>query len=277
MSHVYDALRQQEKEQGQLGTSPFPQPIGLLGDASVERVELDGIASVNVNMSASSRLVALSAPHSLGAEKFRVLVTRLENLCRQKELKSLQITSAVTNEGKTFVAANLAVTLAKRSRSRVLLVEGDLHRPALATLLGLNELRGLSHWWSDQEQDIVSLLRRLNGLPLWFLGAGTPNEMPSHILQSTRFAEAFERLICGFEWIIVDSTPMLPIADANLWSGLVDGTLLVVREGVTPVRALRKGLQALDDPKLVGLLMNETSESDERYAGQYYTARRNAP
>ena len=101
MSRVYDALRQMEKEQGHPGASPFPQPTELLGNSTVGPAELEGVASVKVKVTPSSRLVALSEPRSLGAEKFRALVTRLENLRRQNEMKSLQITSGVINEGKT--------------------------------------------------------------------------------------------------------------------------------------------------------------------------------
>jgi Mrp family chromosome partitioning ATPase len=80
-------------------------------------------------------------------------------------------------------------------------------------------------------------------------------------------------LASQFEWIVVDSTPMLPIVDVNLWSKLVDGTLLVVREGLTPVKALKKGLQALDHPKLIGVVLNEALESDQAiYDNQYYGA-----
>jgi Mrp family chromosome partitioning ATPase len=112
-------------------------------------------------------------------------------------------------------------------------------------------------------------------MPLWFLSAGGSHEQPSHILQSTRFAEAFNRLVGLFDWIVVDSTPMLPVADANLWSRLVDGTLLVVREGVGSVKALEKGLASLDNLKLVGTVLNEASESNRTgYAGQYYGGER---
>ncbi len=75
---------------------------------------------------------------------------------------------------------------------------------------------------------------------------------------------------------MVDSTPILPVADANLWSHLVDGTLLVVRDGMASVKALQKGLESLDNLKLVGTVLNEASQSDRTgYAGQYYGVERN--
>jgi len=227
--------------------------------------------AVLVSASPESHLVALTDPNSLGAEKFRALVTRFDHLRKKRELKSFQVTSSVIDEGKTLVSGNIAVTLAKYSGSKTLLVEGDLHRPSLASLFGLSELRGLNHWWSGGHQELGKFVYRLNGMPLWFLPAGKPSDQPSDMLRSARFAKAFAQLASQFEWIVVDSTPMLPIVDVNLWSRLLDGTLLVVREGVTPVKALKRGLQALDNPKLIGVVVNEATEFDQvGYAGQYY-------
>jgi capsular exopolysaccharide synthesis family protein len=230
--------------------------------------------SVVVTPPPKSRLVAWTDPNSLGAEKFRALAVRLDHMRKQHELSSLQVTSSVINEGKTFVSANLAVTLAKYSGAKTLLIEGDLHRPTMASMFGLKELQGLSDWWSGGEQDIARFLVRLNGTSLWFLPAGKACDQPSEILRSAKLTEAFGQLAGHFDWIVVDSTPMLPVIDANLWSRLVDGTLLVVREGVAPLKALKNGLQSLDHPKLIGVVVNEASEFDQiDYNGQYYGGR----
>jgi capsular exopolysaccharide synthesis family protein len=197
----------------------------------------------------------------------------LDHLRKQRELKSFQVISSVINEGKTVVAGNVAITLAKYSGSKTLLIEGDLHRPTLAAQFGLCEYPGLSHWWSGRDPELTQFVYKLDEMPLWFLSAGNPCDRPSDILRSARFAKAFAQLANQFEWIVVDSTPMLPIVDANLWSRLVDGTLLVVREGTAPVKALKNGLQALDHPKLIGVVMNEASGTDQvNYDGQYYGA-----
>jgi protein-tyrosine kinase len=74
-----------------------------------------------------------------------------------------------------------------------------------------------------------------------------------------------------FDWIVVDSTPMFPTVDVNLWLRLVDGMLLVVREGVAPIKALEKGLASLDAPKLVGVVLNENSDSSQlKYLDRNY-------
>ena len=179
--------------------------------------------SARINVGKASRLVTLTDPQSLGAEKFRALVARLESLREKRELKTLQITSAVINEGKSVVAANLAITLAKHFGYKVLLVEGDLHRPTLTTLLGLANFEGINQWWRRREEDleIAQYIYKLDDMQLWFLSAGSTCDQSSQILQSTRFAETFVRLVGGFDWVVVDSTPMSPTVDANLWSRCV--------------------------------------------------------
>jgi protein-tyrosine kinase len=265
----------QEAKLEQHSLKVVPPTLGPLAVALPEPVrkpaETVEPPAVLVSASPQSHLVALTDPNSLGAEKFRALVTRFDHLRKQRELRSFQVTSSVIDEGKTLVAGNIAVTLAKYSGSKTLLVEGDLHRPSLVHLFGLSELRGLNHWMSGGDQEFDKFVYRLNGMPLWFLPAGKPCDQPSDMLRSERFQKAFRRLASQFEWIVVDSTPMLPIVDVNLWSRLLDGTLLVVREGMAPVKALKRGLQALDNPKLIGVVVNEATEFDQvGYPGQYY-------
>ena len=279
MSRLYETLRRIELQSGKSDPVQIAslQPVELVNSAMAQPFELEGSPTAKIEINLKSRLVALTDPRALGAEKFRALVTRLENQRKMRELKSLQVTSAVVNEGKTLVAGNLAVTLAKHTGSRVLIIEGDLHRPTLASLLGLTQLQGIGEWWAAREEKerISQYVYRLSEIPLWILGAGVVSDQPSQILQSARFAETFVRLASWFDWVVVDSAPILPLVDANLWSRLVDGTLLVVREGVTPIRALKKGFESLDNPKLIGMVLNEASEFDRtNYQDQYYALNR---
>ncbi len=275
MSRLYEALRKSEIENQQKGVvvTEASQPAEVFNSVATGSTEMDSAVTVQAQVAPTAHLVAMTEPQSLGAEKFRVLVTRLNNIRAERELKSMQVTSSVVDEGKTLVAANLAVTLARHSQSRVLLVEGDLHNPALHSLFGLSHLKGLNHWWSDANAVIADYVYRVNDLPLWFLPAGARFDQPADVLQSARFSEAFAQLAGSFDWIVVDSTPLLPMADPNIWNRLVDGTLLVVREGVAPIKALKKGLASLDNPKLIGVVLNGASEFDRvNYYDQYYAA-----
>jgi capsular exopolysaccharide synthesis family protein len=253
----------------------LPDAIGSRGGGDLKKaLDIEKARCVMVQATPESRLVSWTAPNSLGAEKFRALTIRLDAMRRQNGLHSLQVTSSVINEGKTFVSANLAVTLAKYSGARTLVIEGDLHRPTLASTFGLNNLPGLSEWWSGRDQDIAHFLVRIKDTGLWLLPAGNGCQRPSDVLHSARLQDAFSQLASRFEWIVVDSTPMLPVIDVNLWSRLVDGMLLVVREGIAPLKAVKNGLQSLDHPKLIGVVLNEATEFNQiDYDGQYYGAR----
>src|SRR6516225_4888906 len=176
MSRLYETLRRLELQRGKRDPIQIEslQPVDLINRVMVEPAEMEGTSTAKVEIPPRARLVALTDSRGLGAEKFRALVTRLENQRQGSNLKSLQITSAVVNEGKTLVAGNLAVTLAKHTGSRVLLVEGDLRRPALASLFGLSQLEGIGQWWSAREEreGISHYICWLNEIPLWFLSAG---------------------------------------------------------------------------------------------------------
>lgn len=232
--------------------------------------------AIRIYASPESRLVAWTEPNSLGAEKFRALAARLDHLRGKRPLRSLQVTSSTIHEGKTLISGNLAITLAGYSNAKTLLVEGDLHRPALASALGLPRLRGLADWWASPGAALDPFVRRLSGMSLWFLSAGTVSTetlgaQAADLLRSARFEQAFARLGGEFEWVIVDSTPMLPVVDVNLWSRCVDGALLVVREGVSPVKILQAGLRSLDNPKWAGVVVNDADEFDHaNYHCRYY-------
>jgi protein-tyrosine kinase len=262
MARLYESLKRAEAELRQTGSGSdeFKRTPDLKTDFFAEPLQLESVLTAAMEVSAKSHLVALADPNSFAAEKFRALVTRLEHIRNERELKSVLITSGMTNEGKTMITGNLAVTLSKHSGSRVLVIDGDLRRPSLASLFGLKRLQGLHDWWSSRKENIAHYVYKINGMPLWFLGAGEPFDQPAQILQSPEFSEAFGQLSGPFDWVLVDSTPMLPTVDVNLWSRIVDGMLLVVREGVTPVKAIEQGMASLDSPKFVGVVLNDDSD-----------------
>jgi capsular exopolysaccharide synthesis family protein len=207
------------------------------------------------------------APASMGAEKFRMLVVRLQQLRERQQLQRLVITSAVKGEGKSVVSANLAITCAHRQRT--LLIDGDLRQSGLAELFGTQGVPGLTDWW-HQEDEISTFLKRITSTPLWFLPAGTGTENPLEILQSARLAEMLARLAQWFSWIIIDSPPLVPVADPNVWVANADGALLVVRQGKTPKRLLRKALEEAAGMKLLGVVVNASQDTGHHHYAQYY-------
>jgi Mrp family chromosome partitioning ATPase len=195
MSRVYEALRQSELERGvsttlfdpdNLFSPPVPETQNV---KPVEPGVLDwnAIAEFEPRVAVSSRVVALNDDDSLGAEKFRLLRARIRHLRETRQMRRLVVTSSVPDEGKTLVSMNLAISLAKDTTQRVLLLEGDLRKPMLAEHLGTKALPGLGDWASANEP-ISKFIYRFDKLQLWLLAAGSAQN-PVAILQSERFLE----------------------------------------------------------------------------------------
>jgi protein-tyrosine kinase len=229
------------------------------------------------NPTPEQRFVTLSDQNCPGAEMFRVLGTRLAHMKDKRPLSKLLVSSAVVDEGKSVVAVNLAVALSQRPGERVLLIEADLRRPTASLLLSSSPTMGISEWHAGR-LSIQSALYRVGDMPLWFLSAGASVQEPLPILESLEFANMIEAVSAHFDWVILDSTPMLPMADAASLSRLCDGVLVVVREGHTRRRMLNKALESIDRKKLVGLVFNEAASQQatiDQFGGYgYYSSKK---
>ena len=240
-----------------------PDPPSPLG-------ELDRCPVLPVSIREDSRLVSLGKEGSLGAEKFRFLAVRLRQFRQSRPLKKVLITSTIPEEGKSTVAANLACTLARRKPQRTLLLEGDLRRPNIAAQFGLSSLPGLCEWLSGATPNIN--IYRLENLGVWLLPAGTAPQNPLELMQSGRLSPLMEQLEAWFDWIVIDSPPVLPLADTSLWSRLADGILLVTRKGITEKQQLQRGLEAIEKSKLLGALVNSSSNASHADYYQRYSS-----
>src|ERR1700758_1588722 len=276
MSRVYEALRQSELDNGVspnlldpdtfLAASTSAAPLTEKPDTGLAWNE---IRSLLPAVREESRVVTLTDSNKLGGEKFRLLRARLRNLRERQQLHKLVITSAVPNDGKTLVAMNLAVCLAKHTNEKILLLEGDLRKPMLGEHLGIQALPGIGEW-ALADQPVSKFIYRFDDLQLWILPAGSAPENSVNILQSSRFLELYNQLSTCFDWIIIDAPPLLPMADVSFWSRQADGLLLVVREGHTPKAILQKGLETLDNPKVIGVVLNDSHQLESGYYYHYY-------
>jgi capsular exopolysaccharide synthesis family protein len=224
--------------------------------------------ALECSIPAENRLVSLSNDNTLAAEKFRFLGVRLKHLQRERQLKKVLITSTIPREGKSMVAANLACTLGRASQEKVLLVEGDVRRPSLSGLFGAEKVAGLCDSLRG-ERNLENSVRHLTEPGIWFLPAGVVPQNPQEVLQSAALAALMNQLTSWFDWIIIDSPPVMPLADTSIWARLADGILIVVRQGVTEKRQLERGLEAIDAKKLIGSVLNGSrrqTESDYYYA-----------
>jgi capsular exopolysaccharide synthesis family protein len=233
-----------------------------------ERV--DGVGrfpSLTASISASGRLVSLTDRESPTAEAFRLLSVRLRDLRRTQTLKKLLITSTIPREGKSTVAANLACALAQRTEEKILLLEGDIRRPTLMQMFDVGAVPGICDWLQG-ENSVPSNIYRLEGAGIWIFPAGKAPSAPLEILQSKKLPVLMDQLAATFDWVIIDSPPVLPLADTSIWSRIADGILLVARQGTTEKEPLERGLPALDSKKLLGAVLNCSKAST--YSSYYY-------
>jgi capsular exopolysaccharide synthesis family protein len=220
--------------------------------------------SVQVHGAPLSFQVCHIERQSTAAEAFRLLGVRLRDLRRNRPLKRVLVTSTIPQEGKSVVAANLACTMALTTKQKTLLIEGDVRRPSLTKAFGLGNMPGLFNWLG-RERNLKECIHHVEGPDFCILPAGRAPANPLELLQSGRLPLLLDQLDSWFDWIIIDSPPVLPLADTSVWMRLADGVLLVTRLGVTQKKELKRGLEALEPRKIVGAVVNSSAVGNYGY------------
>ncbi|HEU6450298.1 MAG TPA: polysaccharide biosynthesis tyrosine autokinase [Gemmatimonadaceae bacterium] len=205
----------------------------------------------------SGALVTVNDVHSPGAEAYRTLRTKLLFSRAAGELKTIVVTSPFTQDGKSTTAANLATTFAQHGM-RTLLVDCDLRRPTQHEIFRVPREPGLTELLSG-DGIVAGTGRRTNieGLSLITAGALPPD--PSELVGSSRMRNLLARFAESFDVIVVDSPPVLPVADAAILATMADGALLVVRAGATNRKAAQLAVQQLEDvdARVLGVVLND--------------------
>jgi protein-tyrosine kinase len=221
-------------------------------------------------------LVAANAPHSLAAEQYRTLRTRLVLLEEGRARRVLLVTSPAKGDGKSITAANLALTMAQEFNRRVVLVDADLRRPAVHGLFGIADQPGLVDvlGGSATLEDALVLLPDVH---LAVLPAGLAPAQPAELLGSAGMRRTLEALRSRFDRVIVDVPPVIPLADVGVLAPQCDGVLLVVRAGVTPKPLIERALSAFDAERLLGVVLNESGGGEPEYGYAGYEATYSGP
>lgn len=219
-------------------------------------------------------LVVLTEPKSIAAEQYRVLRSRIEHLSHEKGLRTFIVTSPVVGEGKSMTTANLALCLSQSKDRRVALVDCDLRRPTLHRLLGMRMKEGFIDVVEERtalETALIPIEHPL--LPtgaLTFLPAGKANAASPEWLGSSKADKIITLLSERFDLVFFDTPPILPLADAAVLGAKVDGALLVLRAGRTPVDTLSLAMQSVDLQNWVGVVLNGVDfERSSQYGGIY--------
>ena len=237
----------------------------------MKEFDFDTVPVEHVHLQPEMRMAFLDEPYGPGADRFRFLRMRLREMRNAAKLKTLLITSPLPGDGKSTIALNLATALAEGGSRRVLLVEADLHSNRTIGRLGLRQRPGLAECLENRLY-APALLRRIEPLGCYFLGAGQTQHNPAELLQSDATARVLDSLRSHFDWIVLDSPPLNPVSDAHLLARHADGILLVARAGITPKHDIQSAVNHFGQKKVLAVLLNGVEAVNRSYSkyDQYY-------
>jgi protein-tyrosine kinase len=221
----------------------------------------------------AEKVVVFSAVPQVIRENYRRLAATLHHAQAETGLKTLMVTSAMPEEGKTLTATNIALTLSESYQRQVLLIDADLRKPALADVFQLPNVFGLNEVLTSVEERRVSLTQVSRHLSV--LTSGAPDQDPMRALTSDRMQRLLKEAAAGFDWVIIDTPPIGILTDAKLLTAMVDGALLVIRAGKTPARLVQKAVEAIGRTRIVGVVLNRANLGPDGRADSYYTSQSN--
>ncbi|MDV4150433.1 CpsD/CapB family tyrosine-protein kinase [Clostridium sp. AL.422] len=206
---------------------------------------------------------------SIIAESFRKLKTNIQYSSLDKKCKVIAITSSKPGEGKTFVSSNLALTLSEGNR-KVILIDCDFRNPNIHRKFNISNITGLSETLLDKENFNIAIRKYSENFVIITSGNMPPN--PSETLASERMAEFLEELKEKYDYIILDTPPLLVVSDPQVISIKADGTILVVRVGNTKKYEIQESYKILKsiNANVVGTILNGMKNEDKKYYGKYY-------
>ncbi len=257
--------------------------VAPLPNYPVEQPESDDLESIILNARSieyrplrDALVVNLLRPREAPAEEFKTLRTRLNHMQSLQPLHTLVVTSASPAEGKSFTATNLAVTQAQLADKRVLLADFDFRRPTVHNLFQMPCCPGITDYLTGKAR-LSDVMCRVGDTNLYVLPAGEAVPNPLELLNLKECKSLIGELRNHFDWVILDSPPLLFAADGNLLSTMCDGTILVVRIGTTTFESVTRALQSLCENNVLGVVVNGARRGElyskyTYYHDYYYSA-----
>jgi receptor protein-tyrosine kinase len=291
MSRIHEALRKAAHENSEVPKpqsarrEAFPdlfEDAPLPGTAVAEPVEfsdldLDAFGQtirnaheISFEPPADTLLVHPAKPREAPAEEFRTLRTRLNQLQAAQSLRTLVVTSASPAEGKSFTAANLAITQAQLAGKRVLLTDFDFRRPNIHEAFQIDCSPGITDYLAGHAT-LGDIIQKVAGLNLYVMTAGGSVPNPLELLNLEECKNLIDQVRDRFDWVILDTPPLLSDADANLLASMCDGAIVVVRIGATTFDAVARAIPTLSENNVLGVVVNGAHgrEVYNKYSYQY--------
>jgi protein-tyrosine kinase len=271
MSKIYKALEKAEKERGE----ELKEETSFVSEEEEEarREGRKGLLPLPeaVEKISDQSLIYFSQPASLAAEQFRKLRTYLLKRKSSDLPKTIMVTSATSGEGKSFVAANLAIVIAHDFHSHALLVDCDLRNPTLAHWFGLENGKGLSDYLAG-DRNISEFLMKTEIEKLTILPGGKVLDNPTELIGSKKMEALVHELKSQYRdrYVIFDSTPLLATSESEVLAKMVDEILIVVRAGVTPRETVIQAISSLEKKKIFGLVLNDVEFKSPGLSSRYF-------
>lgn len=205
----------------------------------------------------SVNLIAHSSPRSLISEQYRLIRTNIQLSSGNQNIKSIVVTSPLPSDGKTTIAANLAIVLAQQGKP-VVLIDSDLRKPTMHYAFNVNNIDGLTSVLTNNiGLDEVILRTHIPNLDI--ITSGPISQNPSELLDSKSMEDVIEKLKKQYEYVVFDTPPVLAVTDAQILAHKSDGTVMVIACGRTSQNGAAKARKLLDKAKtpLLGVVLNE--------------------
>jgi capsular exopolysaccharide synthesis family protein len=290
MSRIYEALERAERERGTgpvSGQEPDVRP-------AVTGLENEGVSIATKQFfdtitplvwKPSMIFLPTLGESGLAVEQFRSLRSSIYQLRDQIALKTIIISSGMPSEGKTFVAANLAISLARNNERPVLLIDADLRRPSIHSLLGTRDTPGLIQYLAGKAE-LLDILQRDSGTEIadtpgahaisniGLIPAGLSSDVSPELVGNRRVEELIASVSPHFSWIIIDSPPVLAVTDAVDLARAADGVLLVARGATTKLDVAQRAQVAFTNSRVLGFVLNAVRGAPRSSYYYYYRGER---
>jgi capsular exopolysaccharide synthesis family protein len=295
MSRIHEALQRAYLERGKAPASgeiqvvepivenPYEEPIvpryeQPAPEPKRAEISLDGIAEYRWSPQMPS--FPTLADRGAGVEQFRGLRSHVYQARYENPLKTILIASGMPSEGKSFIAANLAMSLARNSIHNILLIDGDLRRPTLHTLLGAPNVKGLADYLQGTAEatEIMQRDKRAGAgdatgvesiSNLTFIPSGKCSDNSSELVANHRIEELIATVAPYFDWIVIDGPPVLAVTDSVELARAADAVLLVARTSRTPYEVAQRAKSTFGNTRLLGFVLNDVKTVPNRGSYKY--------
>ena len=273
MGKIHDALIKSDKESKAATITKEPSPFKIYDRKARKKESSGAIKTIFKSKDVDKNIVSLLEPQSFEAEQFKHLRTNILFPVSGNPPRSIMVTSSVPGEGKSFVASNLAVSIAQNIDQHVLLMDCDMRKASIHSNFGFDEVEGLSGYLS-KKTSLSSLLLKTDINKLTILPGGKPPNNPAELMSSKKMSELIKEITSRYNdrYIIIDSPPPHLTSETSIIARQVDGILLVVKAGGTNREMVEELLEMMGKEKVLGVVVNwfDMSSMKNYGYGKYY-------